>query len=141
MKKGIILRLIAAMLLILGIVSSVWAENGNLISYDEYTSFRFYISSVDQGYNSTARNKTKGFSHAYCTVLNTMIPTNFLVIASDDKQISENHILTKGSGLGMLRYYSTDHESAVRLRVNSGSTTVKYAVTGQWDPNGIVFCP
>lgn len=45
------------------------------------------------------------------------------------------------SGLGMLRYYSADHEGAVRLRVNSGSTTVKYAVTGQWDPNGIVFCP
>ncbi len=41
------------------------------------------------------------------------------------------------SGLGMLRYYSADHEGAVRLRVNSG----KYAVTGQWDPNGIVFCP
>ena len=38
-------------------------------------------------------------------------------MASDDKQISENNI------------------------VNSGSTTVKYAVTGQWDPNGIVFCP
>ena len=62
-------------------------------------------------------------------------------MASDDKQISENHILTKGSVLGMLRYYSIDREGAVQLRVNSGSTAVKYAVTGQWDPNGIVFCP
>ena len=139
MKKNMIAKILVAVLLMLGIVSSAWAGSGNTsLHLTGYRGYSFDIQDVNKGYNSPARNKQKGFSYATCQVDVGDLPTNFLVIASDGMQITYNIILKKNNGLGWMRYYSQDHEGMVKLRANSGSTTVGYRVSGEWNPNEFI---
>lgn len=136
MKKNIIAKVLMVVLLMLGIASSVWAGNGNSKAIGKNEQYCFFIIDVNSGYNSNMQYKEKGTTHAYCNVKNTPIPTNFLVVAKDDTQISNNAIISNSVGGILLRYYSNKHEGLVKLRANSGSTVVKYEVKGYWNANG-----
>lgn len=140
MKKNIIAKVLVVALLMLGIVSSVWA-NGvasekAVIEGDDYV---FFIQNINTGYNSLAANKKFGKETASCRVLNTSIPTNFLIIAADGVQITENKIISNTTVGSLLHYYAKEHEGWVRLRANSGSTVSGYEVRGDWNPNGFII--
>lgn len=139
MKKNVIAKALVVVLLMLGIVSSVWANDvaseKAVIEGDNYV---FFIQNVNTGYNSSAANKKYGKETASCRVLNTPIPTNFLIIAADGVQITENRIISNRTD-SLLRYYAKEHEGWVRLRANSGSTVTGYEVRGDWNPNGFII--
>ena len=101
--------------------------------------FRFVIRTVEDGYTyGVPGYKIEGISHSRVTQdrnsIGESIPTNYIIIASDNKQISDNIIATD-YGTNYLRYYSHMHVGQVFLRANSGSYTIKYNVSGTWEPN------
>lgn len=101
--------------------------------------FRFNIKSVENGYTyGVAGYKEAGIPYSRVTQdknsLGSSVPTNYIIIASDGQQISDNVIATDYY-TNYLRYYSAMHVGKVSLRANSGSTVVGYNVSGTWEPN------
>ena len=94
MKKNIIAKVLMVVLLMLGIASSVWANGvASKKAVLEGDNYVFFIQNINTGYNSAKANKKFGKEAASCRVLNTPIPTNFLIIAADGVQITENKII------------------------------------------------
>ena len=51
--------------------------------------------------------------------MNTPIPTNFLIIAADGVQITENKIISNiATTSSLLRYYAKEHEGWVREKID-----------------------
>lgn len=114
------------------VASSAAIPTGNIY-------FRFTVKSVENGYTyGVAGRKDVGIPYSRVTQdqnsLGTTVPTNYIIIASDGQQISDNVIVTDYY-THFLRYYSAMHEGRVFLRANSGSTLVGYNVSGTWEPN------
>lgn len=141
MKKNIIAKVLMVVLLMLGIASSVWANGvASKKAVLEGDNYVFFIQNINTGYNSAKANKKFVKEAASCRVLNTPIPTNFLIIAADGVQITENKIINNiATTSSLLHYYAKEHEGWVRLRANSGSTVSGYEVRGDWNPNGFII--
>ena len=132
MKKNIIAKVLMVVLLMLGIASSVWANGvANRKAVIEGDNYVFFIQNIIP--DIILRKLS-------CRVLNTPIPTNFLIIAADGVQITENKIINNiATTSSLLHYYAKEHEGWVRLRANSGSTVSGYEVRGDWNPNGFII--
>ncbi len=126
-------------LLLIGVPAASWADLGDPVDYD--VPFAFYIDSYTEGYNTDPRYKYVNEPYAHVTVEYGTFgrATNYLIIASNDVQISHNAIVTYLSNpyydYCQLLYYNKDHVGNVRMRANSGGTGINYIVGGWWMPN------
>ena len=140
MKKKIIISMILLIIALYGTGYSAFAGLNYMFPNIPYS---FYIGNVNIGYNSDAENKYAGLNAATVdqiyNSLGASIPTNVLIIAADGQQITNNAMMNGSSSHPWLFYYNYLHAGWVRLRVNSGSTTVGYTVTGEWSPNESTF--
>lgn len=101
--------------------------------------FRFTLKSAENGYTFGIQGrKTCGSTYSVVTQDNNSLgsgtPTNYIVIASDGRQICDNAIITDYKEHHM-RYWSSSHEGIVHLRANTGSTLAGYNVSGTWKPD------
>lgn len=106
--------------------------------------FRFVIRDTAHGETyGIAGRKVAGISHSRVTQdrnsLGQSVPTNYIIIASNGVQISDNEIIDDYY-TSYIRYYSAAHVGQVYLRANSGSEIVGYNVSGTWEPNDYGFC-
>lgn len=106
--------------------------------------YKFKISSASVGYNTDNPGwKLPGYGHCGISVdkidnnlwdTGKKRVTNFIVIAADSTQITENVAIAGGKS-DSVRFYSADHQGQVYLRGNSTHTGVGYTVSGTWNPN------
>ena len=137
-KRYGMIAILAAVIFSIGMVIAPLTVSAH-INADEWEHFGMQLISTSYGYNTLPAWKYDYSSHfwvdyQYCSY-GSNYPVNFLVIASNGVQIS-NNVIVNGSGQnGYTTYYSTAHTGEVRMRANTGSMQSGYYIYGEWAPN------
>ena len=119
---------------------------GTVVSRAEYTAgdlyYRFQIEFKGSGYTfPISGHKLVKIQYAMVTqngnnvdAVVPTVPTNYIIIASDGRQIT-NNLISRDYNTYLVRYWSPEHVGVVYLRANSGSEVVGYSVWGIWNAN------
>ena len=138
-KRNRRIAVMVAVIFALGMVIVPVTVDAFVVHTDNWYHFNMSLDSVNDGYNSTEQYKYSGYplywvDYQYCAY-GPNYPVNFLVIASNDVQISNNVIIDSCYYSAYTTYYSSSHVGYVRLRANTGSTQYGYRIMGEWAPN------
>ena len=137
-KRNKMIAILTAVILSLGMVITPLTVSAH-INASEWEHFGMQLISTSYGYNTSPAWKNPNFpyfwvDYQYCSY-GSNYPVNFLVIASNGVQIS-NNVVVNGSGQNdYTTYYSAAHTGEVRMRANTGSMQSGYYIYGEWAPN------